>query len=155
MALNLKNAGMDIASHSYTHAQLTKVGSAQLEREIGTSKQVIEDAVGTEVNLFRLPYGAGTNEGNVRAKIAEHKMVHVFWTVDTLDWQDKNPQSIYNRTIRQITGQKSGVVLFHDIHSQSVTASTMLMDWFNQNNTKVCTVQGVVDQLNNKTKDCK
>lgn len=153
---SLVTAGMDIASHSYTHAQLTKVGPAALEREIGTSKSVIENKLGTTVKLFRLPYGAGVSAANVRAKIAAHKMVHVFWNVDTLDWQDKDPQSIFNRSVKQMNAaaNKGGVILFHDIHRQSVTASTLLMDYLKRNNKKVCTVQAVVDQLNNNSASC-
>ncbi len=156
-AKRIKDAGMDIASHSYTHAQLTKVGPIQLEKEIGTSKKVIEDKMGTSVKLFRLPYGAGVSVSNVRAKIAAHDMIHVFWTVDTLDWQDKNPQSIFARTLKQMnaSAKNSGIVLFHDIHSQSVTASTLLMDHFNKQGLIVCTVQGVVNQLNGNLPSCK
>ncbi len=157
MAKKLKDAGMDMASHSYTHAQLTKVGPIQLEKEIGTSKKVIEDKLGGSVKLFRLPYGAGVSVSNVRAKIAAHNMIHVFWTVDTLDWQDKNPQSIMARTLKQMnaSAKNSGIVLFHDIHSQSVIASTLLMDHFNKQNLIVCTVQGVVNQLNGNLPSCK
>lgn len=153
----LKDGGFDLASHSYTHAQLTKVGPVQLEKEIGTAKEVIETQLDTKVKLFRLPYGAGVSVSNVRAKIATHKMIHVFWTVDTLDWQDKNPTTIYNRTLKQMNAstKNSGIILFHDIHSQSVTASTMLMDYFNKEKLTICTVQGVVDQLNNQAESCK
>lgn len=156
-AKKLKDAGMDIASHSYTHAQLTKVGPIQLEKEIGTSKKVIEDKLGTTVKLFRLPYGAGVSVSTVRAKIAAHNMVHVFWTVDTLDWQDKNPQSIMARTLKQMNGsaKNSGIVLFHDIHPQSVIASTLLMDHLNKHKLIACTVQGVVNQLNGNLPSCK
>ncbi len=156
-AKKIKDAGMDIASHSYTHAQLTKVGPIQLEKEIGTSKKVIEEKLGATVKLFRLPYGAGVSVSNVRAKIAAHNMIHVFWTVDTLDWQDKNPQSIMARTLKQMnaSAKNSGIVLFHDIHAQSVIASTLLMDHFNKQKLIACTVQGVVDQLNGNLPSCK
>lgn len=153
----IKNAGMEIANHSYDHAQLTKVGPAQLERQIGTSKKVIENKLGVNVKFFRLPYGAGVSNPAIRQKIAEHNMVHVFWNVDTLDWQDKNPQSIFNRTVRQMnaSANNAGVVLFHDIHPQSVIASTLLMDYYKANGTIVCTVKGIVDQINNGTASCK
>ncbi|WP_408097009.1 polysaccharide deacetylase family protein [Peredibacter sp. HCB2-198] len=156
-ALSLKEAGFDIASHSYTHAQLTKVGPVQLEKEIGTSKKTIEAKLDTKVKLFRLPYGAGVSVSTVRQKIADHGMIHVFWTVDTLDWQDKNPTSIYNRTLKQMnaSSKNAGIILFHDIHKQSVTASSMLMDYFNQKKLTVCTVQGVVDQMNGVKESCK
>ncbi len=157
LSRRVKEGGHEIALHSYTHQQLTKVSASQLEREIGTAKKVVQDQLGVTIKNFRLPYGAGVSVSNVRAKIAEHSMVHIFWTVDTLDWQDKNPQSIYDRALRQMraSAKNSGVILFHDIHPQSVTASTMLMDHLKRENAKVCTVEGVIDQINNNLPACK
>ncbi len=153
----MKEHKMDLASHSYTHAQLTKLGPVGLEKEIATSKKVIEEKTGQPIKLFRLPYGAGVSVSSVRAKIAENNMIHVFWTVDTLDWQDKNPQSILARSLKQMNAspKNSGIVLFHDIHPQSVAASSLLMDHFNKTGAIVCTVQGVVDQLNKNLPSCK
>lgn len=153
---NLTDAGMDMASHSYTHAQLTKLGPQGLEKEIGISKRVIEAKTGKVIKLFRLPYGAGVSNATIRSKIAGLNMIHVFWNVDTLDWQDKNPQKIYARTLKQMSATKNnaGVILFHDIHSQSVTASTMVMDHLKKINAKVCTVQGVVNQINQNLASC-
>jgi peptidoglycan/xylan/chitin deacetylase (PgdA/CDA1 family) len=157
-ALAIKNAGMDMACHSYDHAQLTKLGPAGLEKQITTAKKIIETKLDIKIKLFRLPYGAGVSKAAIRAKIAENKMVHVFWNVDTLDWQDKNPKSILARAIKQMKGssKNAGIILFHDIHPQSITASGMLMDYFNDNkNIKVCTVQGVIDQINEGKDSCK
>lgn len=153
---NLTASGMDMASHSYTHANLIKLGPQGLEKEIAASKKVIEARTGTTIKLFRLPYGSGVSNANIRSKIAGLNMIHVFWNVDTLDWQDKNPQKIYARTLKQMSGTKNnaGVILFHDIHSQSVTASTMVMDHLKKINAKVCTVQGVVDQINKNLASC-
>jgi peptidoglycan/xylan/chitin deacetylase (PgdA/CDA1 family) len=155
--LRLRDSGFDIANHSYTHAQLTKVGPVQLEREIGESKRVIEEKINRKIKLFRLPYGAGVSVSSIRSKIAEHDMIHVFWTVDTLDWQDKNPNSILERALKQMRAspKNSGIILFHDIHQQSVIASTMLMDHFNKEKLTVCTVQGVVNQINQSLASCK
>lgn len=155
VAKQVKDAGMDMCSHSYTHAQITKVGPVQMEREIGTSKKVIEEKLDTKIRLFRLPYGAGTGTTSIRSKIMEHGMKHVFWNVDTLDWQDKNPQSIMNRTLGFMKTLKKGIVLFHDIHPQSVIASTMLMDHFKKTGANVCTVQGVLDQMEQNLPSCK
>ena len=153
----MKENKMDLASHSYTHAQLTKLGPAGLEKEISTAKKVTEEKIGQPIKLFRLPYGAGVSVSSIRSKIAENNMIHVFWTVDTLDWQDKNPQSILARTLKQMnaSAKNAGIILFHDIHPQSVAASTLLMDHFNNKGLTVCTVQGVVDQLNKSLPSCK
>lgn len=155
-AKSIADAGMDIASHSYDHAQLTKISGAALDKQIGGSKKIIEAKLGKTIKLFRLPYGAGVSVSSIRAKIAEQNMIHVFWNVDTLDWQDKNPASIVARAKKQMaaSGKNAGVVLFHDIHSQSVTASVMLMDEMIKEKINVCTVQGVVDQINKGLESC-
>jgi peptidoglycan/xylan/chitin deacetylase (PgdA/CDA1 family) len=156
LATSIKDAGMDMASHSYTHAQLTKVGPVQLEKEITTAKKVIEEKLGIKLKLFRLPYGAGVSVPTIREKIAANNMVHVFWNIDTLDWQDKNPDSIVARSLKQIAALKknAGIVLFHDIHPQSVIASAKLIDAMKTKGTKFCTVQEVVDQINSGAATC-
>lgn len=151
------DSGMEIASHSYTHPQLTKLGAAGLQKEIVQSKGVIESKSGTTVTNFRLPYGAGVSRSNIRSLIASQKMLHVFWNVDTLDWQDKNPQSIFNRAVKQMSATKNnaGVILFHDIHRQTVTASALVMDHLKSTGAKVCTVEGIVNQINKDLSSCR
>lgn len=152
----IKEKGMDVASHSYTHAQLTKVGSTQLEKEVGEAKKVLEEKLGTKIKLFRLPYGAGVSVNSIRKKIADHELIHIFWTVDTLDWQDKNPDSILERAKKQMSASKkySGIILFHDIHKQSVTASDKLISFIQEQkvNNRICTVQEVIDEINSGNK---
>lgn len=154
---NVKESGFEIASHSWTHAQLTKVGPNQLEKEISTAKKTTEERLGVKIKLFRLPYGAGVSVSKIRSKIAENDMVHVFWNVDTLDWQDKNPTSVYNRAVKQMkaSGKNAGVILFHDIHPTTVTASTMVMDYMNREGIHACSVSKVIEQQNNNLASCK
>jgi peptidoglycan/xylan/chitin deacetylase (PgdA/CDA1 family) len=155
-AKSVLTAGHNVACHSYSHKQLTKLGPQGLNHEIDEAKKVQEAALGTKVRLFRLPYGAGVSRANIRSKIAGLNMIHVFWNVDTLDWQDKNPQKILNRAVKQMTAAKNhaGVILFHDIHPQSVIASNLLMDYLQKNSFKVCTVQSVIDQVNKALPGC-
>lgn len=54
----LQAAGWEIASHSRTHLDLTKLTQADLESEIGGSKAELE-AIGLRVNAFVFPYGLG------------------------------------------------------------------------------------------------
>jgi peptidoglycan/xylan/chitin deacetylase (PgdA/CDA1 family) len=123
-----KEVGMTLANHSYTHANLPKLGPAGLKHEIEDSTAV-DVAAGFHPRFFRCPYGAcGSQTSVVRQKIADLKMVSVTWNVDSLDWQDKNPASVYARVKKQMAVQKRGIILFHDIHPQSIAASKMVMD---------------------------
>lgn len=123
-------SGFELANHSYTHAQLTKLGSAGLDKEIVQSTKVHAGVYGYRPKFFRLPYGAGVNNSKIRSLIASQGMVHVFWNVDSLDWQDKNPAKIVNRVNMQMNARGRGVVLFHDIHPTTVTATnTLVKQW--------------------------
>lgn len=146
---SLKNAGMLMANHSYTHAQLPKLSAEKLKHEVVDSTETLTRVFGEKPKYFRCPYGSGLNVSRVRQMIADQGMIHVFWNVDTLDWQDKNPDSILARAKKQMKLNKHGVILFHDIHPQSVEASRMLMDYMKSTpEIRVRLVSDVVDELN-------
>jgi peptidoglycan/xylan/chitin deacetylase (PgdA/CDA1 family) len=122
-----KAAGMDLNNHSYSHANLVNLNAKGLTREIVTSTDIETKAYGFSPKFFRCPYGSGLNTARVRQLIAREGMIHVFWNVDSLDWQDHNPKSIVTRVRKQMAREGRGIILFHDIHPQSVTASAVIM----------------------------
>lgn len=143
-----------LANHSYSHANLPKLGKGDLQREIIQSTDTHEGVYGRKIRFFRCPYGAcGPNGSQIRQMIADKGMIHTFWNVDSLDWQDKNPDTILNRVKAQIEkiDQKGvgGVVLFHDIHPQSADATSRLIDWMVQTKKfKLRSMDQVVDNIN-------
>lgn len=52
-----RDAGMDIGSHTRTHADLTVLTTDEAWDEIKFSKRELEDAIGCEVRHFCYPYG--------------------------------------------------------------------------------------------------
>lgn len=118
------------ASHSYTHANLPKQSPASLEKEITQASNDFAKVVGERPTMFRCPYGScGPMGGAIRQLIAKNNMLHIAWNVDTLDWQDKNPESIFQRSKKQIDSLGRGIVLFHDIHPQSVIATDKVIKY--------------------------
>lgn len=152
----VENANMEVALHSYTHKNLKKASDALLEKEISEAKKDLEEVLIDKINLFRLPYGAGMRVDKVRKKIAQNKMLHVFWDVDTLDWKDKNPNSIHKRALKQmkLRKKKGGIILFHDIQDQTIKASKLMVDYLIKNNLKTCTVGDLVKFNNEIPNDC-
>lgn len=155
-AENVRDSGMNIALHSYTHPDLNKASKASLAHQITDAKKDLEKLLNVETKVFRLPYGSGMRNTEVRRVIKENNYVHIFWNIDTLDWKDKDPKSILARTIKQmkLTPKKSGIILFHDIHAQSVIASEYTMDYLLENDLSVCPVEDVIDHINGKKVDC-
>lgn len=143
-------AGMSLNDHSYTHANLSKASAAALQHEIVDSAAVEAKVYGFRPEFFRLPYGAGVRQANVRELIASQGMVHVFWNVDTLDWQDKDPNVILARTQKQMSLEKKGIILFHDIHPQSLAATKLLLESTRRAGLRWVTIPQIRDELNGK-----
>jgi peptidoglycan/xylan/chitin deacetylase (PgdA/CDA1 family) len=150
IAKEIQNAGMDIGAHSYTHKQLTKVGALTLEKEISLATNELANFLGKKIDFFRLPYGAGLNSVPVREKIAENNLLHVFWTIDTVDWMPQPSDQIVQRAISLMkkSSRDSGIVLLHDIHSRSAEASLEIMKYLRTNERRVCTIKEIVTQIN-------
>jgi peptidoglycan/xylan/chitin deacetylase (PgdA/CDA1 family) len=146
----VREAGMELANHSWTHANLPRVSSSQLDREIRDSSAEIETIHGARPKYFRLPYGSGVNSQTIRTRIAEEGQVHVFWNVDSLDWQDKNPASVARRVISQVESQRKGIILFHDIHAHTPTASRTVIEHLKEKGARIITVSQAVDEINTR-----
>ena len=67
-AAELERSGMEIGSHTVTHAQLDTLSAKALAFELRTSKAVLEDALGHEIRHLASPHGY--NSPRVRAMSA-------------------------------------------------------------------------------------
>jgi peptidoglycan/xylan/chitin deacetylase (PgdA/CDA1 family) len=148
-----RESGMDLANHSFSHKDLSKQSEVVLRQEIVHAQRVLTNAYGRAPKLFRCPYGAcGPGGSLVRQMIANEGMIHVFWTVDSLDWQDRNPDSVYERVMKQMRAFGGGIMLFHDIHPQTVAVTrrltSHLAEGVRQGSMRVLTVQEAVNELN-------
>ena len=148
-----KKLGFYRASHSMSHANLPTLKTAQLENEITQAAQVFESVVGDRPTLFRCPYGAcGPMGSEIRQIIAKNNMLHVHWSVDPLDWQDKNPQSIFDRTRKQIELKGKGTILFHDVHPQSVEAVKLLLPYMKSKKYRMVALPEMITEIRGKEK---
>lgn len=53
----MNDAGIDFGAHTLTHPDLTRLSHEDAEREIASSREVIERALGGPVTTFAYPYG--------------------------------------------------------------------------------------------------
>lgn len=117
--------GHMVANHSYTHADLNNTSDTVLQREITKSSIVLRENFGYNAfDFFRCPKGAGYKEEKVKAYFKANKLVHVRWNVDSNDWKFKdNPALVISTVLKQMKSQKQrGIILFHDIHSNTLSA---------------------------------
>lgn len=132
--------GHILANHSYSHAILTKLDQSGREDEINKTNLLISKNKGSENNLFRPPYGSRDKE--LDALTTKDGMISVMWNIDSMDWADPIPESIADRTLLELEKNKKGILLFHDIHKQSVYALPSILNALAEQGYRVVTLDG-------------
>lgn len=115
--------GHEIGNHSNSHPDLTKLSGQQLKQQIAGTNKKIKELVGKEPTALRPPYGAFND--HVKAAAQENNMSIVLWSVDSVDWKNRNAKTI-NQIIQRDVASGS-VVLMHDIHPTTADALPELL----------------------------
>ncbi|RYZ78969.1 MAG: polysaccharide deacetylase family protein [Proteobacteria bacterium] len=123
--------GPELQSVSGTEFESWK--NSVLDREINKAVESLGAVIEKPVLFFRLPYGSGLRNELIGRRFQALNLDHFFWRVDSLDWQDKNPESIRDRVVAQMRAVKSGIVLFHDVHPQSAAAAKLIVEFLRDN----------------------
>lgn len=113
------DGGHEIALHSHTHRELTKLGGDAQSQEIDRSLNALLAVVDYQPNWWRAPYGSVGRTASARARTLG--MQHQGWTTDTWDWQNPTPATW---KARLLGGARDGAVVL--MHDQSVTTRNTL-----------------------------
>lgn len=126
--------GCEIGSHSNAHGNLSKMKKSALLQDLDTADQAFLSAGAAAPTLVRPPYGAV----NKNVKSASGRTV-VTWTVDTLDWQSRDAQTIvdYVQSLSRLDGQ---IVLLHSTYESTVKAAEVLVPWLQEQGYQLVTV---------------
>ncbi len=84
----LAQAGFGIGSHSHTHVDVSKT-TVSLDQELGTSKALLEEKLGSEVDAFCYPYGGGAWKERVLTGLRAHGY-RTGYTLNPTYYQDPN-----------------------------------------------------------------
>jgi peptidoglycan/xylan/chitin deacetylase (PgdA/CDA1 family) len=113
--------GCDIGNHSYDHPNFNSMTTAQVKKQIDDTNAKLEKFAGVKATLIRPPYG------NIKdSQMAALNTPIICWDIDSLDWDLRNAQKIYDRTIAKV--HSGGIVLMHDIYDTTAEAFCMLAD---------------------------
>ncbi|HKX73201.1 MAG TPA: polysaccharide deacetylase family protein [Candidatus Saccharimonadales bacterium] len=100
MMKEFKNSGHEIAAHTIDHADLTKIDTTNLRRQLVESKSWFTNAVGVTPVNFATPYGAYNSDviGFVKQNYRSHRSVET-------GYNGKDNFDIYNIRVQNITNQ--------------------------------------------------
>lgn len=129
--------GNFVGVHGLHHATesgkpFTAYSQEKIFSQLGGVVSSITAATGQAPKFFRPPYGV-IAPGVLRAVSSDLGLVPVGWTIDTLDWSTKDPDTLYANTVAMIKKRGKGIVLMHDIHAQSRAAVVRLVKWLGEN----------------------
>jgi peptidoglycan-N-acetylglucosamine deacetylase len=118
----IADGGHQIANHSWSHPQLTRIKPGQARSQLARTSEVIARTVGTPPTLARAPYGLW-NERTL-AMCADLGMSPLGWSVDSRDWARPGIRAITATVMRHL--RPGAIVLSHDGGgNRSQTASAL------------------------------
>jgi peptidoglycan/xylan/chitin deacetylase (PgdA/CDA1 family) len=107
-----------VGNHTFNHPDLTKLDRIVMASELQQGKDALETATGTQVQLFRPPYGARNQA--IDLQIGQLGMLDVVWDVDTQDAIGATPPQVIDSAKE---GMKRGaIVLMHENRPQTLVA---------------------------------
>ncbi|KAI8584223.1 hypothetical protein K450DRAFT_218723 [Umbelopsis ramanniana AG] len=118
------NSGHQIASHTYSHADLDSLDAAGVTSEMTDLEAALEKAIGVKPAFMRPPYG-NSNSGTTSTLNSLGYTV-VTWNVDSKDYETHNLNdelTNYKNELGPITGP-GGIALEHDVYQQTVEELT-------------------------------
>lgn len=136
LALQVADEGHEIANHTNTHVNLNAVKGKRIKQEVQNSQHRIEKAIGIKPTTFRPPYGE-YNQTVIKYAIESDQQV-ILWSIDTLDWKNRNAKSIYNIVKQQ--ARPNSIILFHDIHEPTADALPKVLKFLSDQGYEFVTV---------------
>ena len=113
--------GQTIGTHTYDHANLSKLPPEAAFQEIQHGKDAVQAVIapvkGTVTNFFRFPYLAST--WYLQASLYFESTVVLGISVDSDDYTKSSPQAALKQMLARLDKVGKGIVLFHDIHAKT------------------------------------
>lgn len=134
--------GMEIATHSATHPDLTGVTSERLTRELVEPADQIEEVTGERPTLMRPPYGSENEAVREAAGVAGQAVI--LWSIDTLDWQTRDAAATAETTLAE--AEPGAIALMHDIHPSTVDAVPEIVQGLKDEGYTLVTVSELLGQ---------
>ncbi|WP_155964091.1 polysaccharide deacetylase family protein [Streptococcus ruminantium] len=125
--------GHVIANHTWNHPDLVTLSPELVRKEIQDTQAAIKEAAGVVPTMVRPPYG--TINQSVVDQIG---LPSIYWSVDSKDWQSRNPQAILNEIKAQT--HPGSIILMHDIHQPTVDSLESVLQFLTSERYNMVTV---------------
>ncbi|MBI2864371.1 MAG: polysaccharide deacetylase family protein [Chloroflexi bacterium] len=103
--------GFELANHSYSHAEFTKLATVQMREELARTEAIVQRLTGQSTKpFFRPPFG--DRDARVRDAVAKEGYFTVYWTLDSADWRpEATAAGVRDRVLR--LASPGSIIVFH------------------------------------------
>ncbi|MFI7534782.1 polysaccharide deacetylase family protein [Streptosporangium sp. NPDC049376] len=119
--------GHEIGNHTWDHLPLPQLSEKSIRFELDSTQKIVRRLSGVKMTMMRPPYGSTGRR--VAAEASRLGLAQVMWSVDTLDWRDRDSRLVAQRAAQATPG---AIVLMHDIHPTTVEAVPAVLNQFVQ-----------------------
>lgn len=118
--------GHEVGNHTMNHPMKSLKGqsSSFVHEEVDSNTDLIESYVGQKPTVMR-PVG-GAYDDNVKECMKESGLPIINWSLDTLDWKNRDADIIYQKIVDN--AQDGDIVLMHDLRQCTVDGVSRAMD---------------------------
>ena len=120
----VKNAfdkGHLVLNHSYNHVDLAKLANEEIQSEIDKTNAAIESVIGKRPALIRPPFGETDDQVAEIAKEGGYSVV--LWSIDTLDWSQKEADNIVKNVMDNV--RNGDIILMHTTSQTNETKKAL------------------------------
>lgn len=130
--------GHSIGNHSYSHSFFIDFKNVQgFKEELTQTEELVFNAIGKRVKLFRPPYGVTTPNLAKAAKLLDYRIIG--WNIRSLDTTKDSVEVITQRVQSQI---KSGaIILLHDTSDKTIQVLEQTLNFAQTNGYEVVNVE--------------
>ena len=123
---SIYEAGHDLGSHSESHKNMSQLSDEEKKQELLSVHKKVKALTGTDMYLFRAPYGDYDDAVILAAK--ENGYYTIQWNVDSLDWKDYGVKSILSTVLDNQELGNGSVILCHNGAKYTADALDQLID---------------------------
>lgn len=113
LVARIVDEGHEVALHTCSHRDLTGLSMGGLLREIYAARRSLRMLSGSDVKLFRPPYGAQNLRSYLMSRISG--MLPVLWDTTASDWEDVTTDQVVDSALGSLSD--GGILLLHDGHT--------------------------------------
>lgn len=127
--------GHEIGNHGFFHKDQDKLDYDGNYEEIDVCHKMVKSTIGIDMNLFAPPSGAFNSSTIKACNFLGYKTI--MWTLDTIDWRDKDSDLIFNRATQKAKG--GDFILAHTTE-KTLEALPKILQFYSSNNLVATTV---------------